>query len=168
VRIEALHLDTCWSFSFKVFFFWHIVVFYQCGFASLGSDLKIGHARRLGLFTRQITLNDEYLSQFLPDRKVLWMTLEQLCEIFVKLLMFYCSRATCVSLRGQNKLLVPSEWGNARNPSKNNRDPFHGHIESIKSAGRRSWKVTFKTCPGFFLEIFFLVQCWFPNMPFDR
>ena len=39
---------------------------------------KIGHARRLGYFTREITLKNEYLSQFLPDRKVLWMTLEQL------------------------------------------------------------------------------------------
>ena len=29
------------------------------------------HARRLGHFTREITLNNKYLSQFLPDRKVL-------------------------------------------------------------------------------------------------
>ena len=47
--------------------------------------LKFGHARRLGHFTREITLNNAYLSQFLPDRKVLWMTLEQLFEIFIKL-----------------------------------------------------------------------------------
>ena len=40
---------------------------------------KFGLAwRRLGHFTREIALNDEYLSQFSPDRKVLWMILEQL------------------------------------------------------------------------------------------
>jgi len=31
--------------------------------------------------TSEIALNDEYVSQFAPDRKVLWMTLEQLFEI---------------------------------------------------------------------------------------
>jgi len=61
---------------------------------------KIGHARRLGYFTREITLKNEYLSQFLPDRKVLWITLEQLFEIFIKLPMFDSSRAICVWLRG--------------------------------------------------------------------
>jgi len=30
-------------------------------------------------------MNNEYLSQFLLDSKVLWMTLEQLFESFVKL-----------------------------------------------------------------------------------
>jgi len=39
----------------------------------------------LSHFTREITLNDEYLSQFLPDRKILWMTLEQFFEIFIKI-----------------------------------------------------------------------------------
>jgi len=41
----------------------------------------------LGYFTREITLKNasEYLSQFLPDRKVFWMTLEQLFEIFIEL-----------------------------------------------------------------------------------
>ena len=61
---------------------------------------KIGHARRLGYFTREITLKNECLSQFLPDRKVLWMTLEQLFEIFIKLSLFDSSRAICVLLRG--------------------------------------------------------------------
>jgi len=61
---------------------------------------KIGHARRLGYFTREITLKNEYLSQFLPDRKVLWMTLEQLFEIFIKLPIFDSSRAMCVLPRG--------------------------------------------------------------------
>jgi len=32
---------------------------------------KISHARRLGHFIREITLKNEFLSQFLPDRKVL-------------------------------------------------------------------------------------------------
>jgi len=55
----------------------------------------------LGHFTSEIILNDEYLSQFLPDRKVLEMTLEQLFEIFIKFSMFDCSRATCVMLGGK-------------------------------------------------------------------
>ena len=44
-------------------------------------------------FTCQITLNFEYLSQFFPDRKVLWMTLEQLCKIFMKFNTFDCIQA---------------------------------------------------------------------------
>jgi len=63
----------------------------------------------LGHFSREITLNDEYLSHFLPDRKLLWMTLEQLFEIFIKIFMFDSSTATCVLLQGQNQVLVPSE-----------------------------------------------------------
>jgi len=42
----------------------------------------------LGHFIREINLNDEYPSQFLPGRKVLWMTSEQLFDIFLKLSMF--------------------------------------------------------------------------------
>jgi len=34
---------------------------------------KFGHGSH---FTREITLNDEYLSQFLPGHKVCWVTLE--------------------------------------------------------------------------------------------
>ena len=68
---------------------------------------KIGHARRLGHFTREITLHDEYLSQVLPELKVLWMTLK-LFFIFFKLPIFDSSRAICILLRGQNQLLVPS------------------------------------------------------------
>ena len=43
-------------------------------------------------FTRQITLKDEYLSQFFPNRKVLWMTFKQLFQIFIKSNMFDCIR----------------------------------------------------------------------------
>ena len=64
--------------------------------------------------TREVTLNNKYLSQFLLDRKVLWMTFEQLFEIIVNLPMFNCSRATCVLLQGQNQLLVPSGREKAR------------------------------------------------------
>jgi len=69
---------------------------------------KIGHAGRMGNLTRQSTLHDEYLSQFLSECKVLWMTLEQLVETFIKLSVFESSRAICVLLRGQYQLLVPS------------------------------------------------------------
>ena len=117
-------------------FVWHIVVFCQCGFLTVLNCSKICHARRLGHFTREVTLNNEYFSQFLPDRKVLWMTLKHLFEIFVKLSMANCSRASCISLRGQNQLLVPSKM--PEKPQKFHRNPFHGRIELIKSAGKRS------------------------------
>ena len=39
---------------------------------------KIGHAGSMGNFTREITLNEEYLRQFLSDYKVLWMTYQNL------------------------------------------------------------------------------------------
>ena len=44
-------------------------------------------------FTREITLNDEYLSQFLPCRKVLSMTSKELFEICIKLTVSDCIRA---------------------------------------------------------------------------
>jgi len=69
---------------------------------------KFGHARRLGHLTRELTLNNEFLSQFLQDRKVLWMTLEQLFELSLKLPFFDSIRAICALLRVQNQLLVPS------------------------------------------------------------
>ena len=75
-------------------------------------------------FTREITLNNEYLSQCLSDRKVFWMTFEQLFEIFIKFTRFECSRATCILLRGQNQLLVPSGWAKARKISKNSWEFF--------------------------------------------
>ena len=58
-------------------------------------------------FTREIALNDEYLSQFFPDRKVLWMTLEQLFEIFIKLDMFDCIGAIFTYLHGASLSLGP-------------------------------------------------------------
>jgi len=72
-------------------------------FASVGLRVlrcsKIGHARRMGNYTRKITLNDEHLSQFLSDCKVLWMTLEKLVEIFIKPSIFDSSRGICVLLQ---------------------------------------------------------------------
>ena len=46
-----------------------------------------------------LPLNDEYLSQFLSDYKVLWMTFEQLYEIFNKLPIFDSSYNKCRSQR---------------------------------------------------------------------
>jgi len=65
-------------------FFGHNVVFCQCGFESL-EVLENFHARRWGSLTREITLNDEFLRQSLPDRKALLMTLKQLFKVFAKL-----------------------------------------------------------------------------------
>jgi hypothetical protein len=56
-------------------------------------------------FTREIALNDEYLSQFFPDRKVLWMTLEQLFEIFIKFKWFDCIGEIFTYLHGASLTL---------------------------------------------------------------
>ena len=110
-------------------------------------------AWKFGHFTREIALNNEDLRQFCPCHKVLWMTWEQLFEIFIEHPMSDCSRAICVLLQGQNQLLVPSGWGKARQTSneKMHRTPSCGHIESIKSAGKRSQNGTLITCPRYFL-----------------
>jgi len=58
-------------------------------------------------FTREIELNDEYLSQFCPDRKVLWMTLEQLFKIFMKFTVIDCIRAIFIYVHGSSSTLFP-------------------------------------------------------------
>jgi hypothetical protein len=73
-------------------------VFCQCGFENLEVlencvTLRFGHA------TREITLNDEFLSQFLLDRKVLLLTFKPLFEIFIKVSVFDCSKAIFVNMR---------------------------------------------------------------------
>ena len=73
-------------------------MFCQCGFENLEVlencvMLRFGHA------TREITLNDEFLSQFLLDRKVLLMTFKPLFEIFIKVSVFDCSKAIFVNMR---------------------------------------------------------------------
>jgi len=101
--------------DFEFCFFGHIVVLCQCGFESL-EMLENGSRSKMGNFTREITRtswtryswNHEYLKDFLLDCKVLWMTLEQLVEIFIELPIFDSSRAICVLLRWQNHVLVPS------------------------------------------------------------
>ena len=85
---------------------------------------KFGHDRRLGNLTRENILNDEYLSQFLPDCKVLWMTLEQLFEILIKVTIFDNSRAICVLILWQNHLLFPSGREKARRTWKFSHDSF--------------------------------------------
>ena len=100
--IAILFGDFCWAH-----FFWDTL---SC-LASVGWRLKMCskiQSRSKGHFTREITLNNEYLSQFLPDRKVLCMTLEQLFEFFIKHPTFDSRRAICALLWWQNQLLVPS------------------------------------------------------------
>jgi hypothetical protein len=88
-------------------FFGHIVVFCQCGLETQN------------VLENLVTLEGwVILPQFLPDCKVLWMTLEQLFEIFIKRPIFDSSRAICALLRGQNQLLVPSGGRKARKTSK--------------------------------------------------
>jgi len=154
---EAHPLKRKCSFWFRSVYFFSTHC--QRGFESL----EIGHARRMCKLNCEITLNDEYLSQFLSDCKVLWMTLEQIVEIFIKLPIFDSSRAICVLLRGQNQLLVPSGWGKARKNSKIHRTPFRGRIALNKSAGKRSQKVTLITCPGHFLEKLISSRIYMPK-----
>jgi len=82
-KSKLLHIATllrCASFTSHAIsdfeflsFFGHIVVFCQCGFKSLEMLKSWGHARKLVYFTREIAPNDEYLIQFFPNHKVLWM-----------------------------------------------------------------------------------------------
>jgi len=55
--------------------------------------------------TCEIALSDEYLSQFFSDRKVLWMTLEQLFEIFMTFSMFDGMGAIFTYLHGASLTL---------------------------------------------------------------
>jgi len=118
-------------------------------------------------FTREIALNDEYLSQFFLDRPVLWMTLKQLFKIFIKQPMFDCNRATRVLLRGQNQLLVPSERGKAPKPSFF----FVGILPAVasnrsKAQSKDLRKLHCKHAWGFFLKKLLPVEIFFPNLPF--
>ena len=81
---------------------WHIVLFSLCGRDSI-FVLNVGS--RL-YFTREIALNDEYFSQFCPDRTVLWMTSQQLFEIFIKF-SFNCIGAIFTYLHGASSTLGP-------------------------------------------------------------
>jgi len=83
-------------------------------------------------FTRAIALNDEYLSQFFADRKVLWMTFEQLFEIFIKFDVFDCTRVifVCLFVGFVNFRSVLGE-----ETQKILGEPFRAWIESIEGAG---------------------------------
>jgi len=98
----------------------------------------------LGYFTREITLKNasEYLSQFLPDRKVFWMTLEQLFEIFIELPCLIAAEQYAYCSGGKINF-----WSNLceerpEKPQKFHMNPSRRRIDSIKSAGKRSQKVT--------------------------
>jgi len=115
----------------------------------------------LEFFTHEITLNDEYLSQFLPDSKFLLMTLKQLLEIFVKLPGFIAAKQHAYRSRGKISFWPQLCEEMPEKPQKFHRNPIHGRIESIKSAGKRPWKVTLETCPGVFLETFIFCHSGF-------
>jgi len=86
----------------------------------------------LGHLTREITLNNDYLSQFLPDHKVFWMTLDHVFEIFAKL---FSIAAEQHRYRSSGKINFWSHLSEKvpEKPQKNHRNPFHGRIESINS-----------------------------------
>ena len=81
------------------------------------SSSKVWSRSKVGSFYPWIHAEPWISQPFLPDRKVLWMTLGQLFEMLIKFFMFDSNRATCILLRGQNQLLVPSGWGKARKPT---------------------------------------------------
>jgi len=125
---------------------------------------RSSHVSRLGTFTHEIALNDEYLSQFSPDLKVLYMTLKQLFKIFIKLTIFDCNRAIRVLLRGQDQLLVPSEWGKARKPSKIPQESFPQSQRIDQKRSQKLSKSYNKNMPSFFLKKNFLVELFFRNI----
>jgi len=86
------------------------------------------------------------------------MNLIYFFKIFNKLPMFDCNRTICILPRVQFQLLVPSEWGKAQKLQKFHENPARGRIEMIKSAGKRSKKVTSEICLRHFLET--LLSCW--------
>jgi hypothetical protein len=100
-------------------------------------------------------------ANFLPDRKVLWMTFEQLFQSFVKLSIFDGSRAIC----SRGKINFWSIWVR-KGPDFFHRNPSRGCIDSIKSAGERSQKVGLILCQGIFLKHVFRVEFLFRKMPF--
>jgi len=108
-----------------------VVIFFET--VSVGLKVlkcwRFGHARMLGHSTHEITLNDEYPSKFLPGRKFLWITLEQLFGIFIKLPIFDSSRAICVLLRGQNQLWSHLGEERPQKPQNFNRNPSYGRID---------------------------------------
>jgi len=129
--------------------FWHIVLF--C-FVSVGQyqfkSLKVGSRFQ---FTREIALNDKYLSQYFPKRKVrfIWMTLKQLLKIYIKLSKFDCMKAIFRKLRASFAICATSSpiWGR-HGPNT----LLHGQIESIKCPGDTSQKVTWTIWSRRFLE----------------
>ena len=87
------------------------------------------------LFTREITLNNKYLSQYFPERKVLLMTLEELFKIFIKVLMFDCM--TVIFKKLCANFAICATFGVIW--VRNGPDIFfRGQIESIKSLGSTS------------------------------
>ena len=109
--------ESCCSWVQSVqFFSEHNVVFCQCGFENL-EVLENWSRSKVG-FINPWNHTEQWISQpIFAGRKVL-LTLKQLFEVFVKLSVFNCNRATCISLWGQNQRWVTSEWVNARKTSK--------------------------------------------------
>ena len=115
------------------------------------------HARKLGHFTRGIAPNDDMSVNFSRPQSpldefgttFLRSSLNFPCLIAVEQYA-YCSECQLYfwSLLGQER---------PENLQIFHRNPFRGRIESIKSASKRSPKVTLKTCPRLLLEI--LISC---------
>jgi len=146
-----------------------VVIFFETVSCFASDGLKVlkcwrfGHARRLGHSTHEFTLNDQCPSQFLQGRKFLWITLEQLFEIFIKLPIFDLSRAICVLLRGQTNFGPISVRKGPKN-LKTFGNPSHGRIESIKSAGKRSQIVTLRH----FLGTLIPCRIYFPKNAIEQ
>ena len=153
-QCTAIHIDRIFSQRIHLF---HGLSWFASVDWRVFQYSKIGHARRLGYFTREIRLKNEYLSQFLPDRKVLWMTLKQPFEIFINFPCLIAAEQYAYGSRG--KINFWSHLGEERpeNPQKIHMNPSRSRIDSIKSARKRSQKVTLITHPRNFLET--LISC---------
>ena len=74
-------------------FFWHLVVFCQCGLESLEVLESFVTFEGWVILPMKSHQNDEYLSQFFTDCKVLWMTFKHFFEILIQFDMSDCNEA---------------------------------------------------------------------------
>ena len=150
----------------KVFFFDTLSCLASVGWR-VSKCLKLGHAQRLGHYTRKIALNDEHLSQFSPDRKVLWMNLKNVLRSSL-ILPGLIAAEQCAYCSGGKSTFDPM-W--VRKGPKN-LNFFIGILSAVasnrsKAQSKDLRKLHWKHAEGFFLKLLFPVEFFFHNMPFD-
>jgi len=142
--VECILYKSC-RFGFRILFLDTLSCFASVGWRVLKCS-KVGSCFH---FTSEIALNDEYLKQFFPDHKsfkwhennFLKSSLNFPCLIATEQYAYCCG----------GKMNFWSHVSEERPPKPDffHTNPSRGRIESIKSTGKRSQKVTLITCPRF-------------------